>query len=438
MDLSSAFPDRRLFLIAIVAGWLCVVVSPAAGIAQDRPDGVASGQAVQQFPAPTAPQELIAEPALIDKGIELFVKTFGDGTGEPKNGFYPELSNMVTGSGWLSIGPGYYHRLFNDTAIIDVSGAWSWHAYKMMQGRFELPRLASNHLTIGTQVMWQDMTQINYFGLGENAPESDRSLYRMKTTDTVGYATMQANDWLKIGGEVGYLARPVLSSATGWFHGSYPNALDMFLDEPAVTMQTQPNYIHSELSVTADTRDYRSHPTSGGVLRATWSTYSDRDTTHYSFQQYEVEGAQFVPLLDNRWVLAFHGWGAFSDTTGSNEVPFYFMPSLGGHNSLRSYLDYRFHDKNMVVMNAESRWGLWRHLDAAVFLDAGNVFPRLADLNFDKTSVGVGLRMHTERATFARMDIAHGAEGWRFVFRTNDPLHLARFSRHTIAAPFVQ
>jgi hypothetical protein len=64
------------------------------------------------------------------------------------------------------------------------------------------------------------------------------------------------------------------------------------------------------------------------------------------------------------------------------------------------------------------------------------VAPRVGDLNLDKTALGVGLRMHTRQSTFARFDIAHGEEGWRLLFRTNDPLHLSRLSQRTAPVPF--
>ena len=38
--------------------------------------------------------------------------------------------------------------------------------------------------------------------------------------------------------------------------------------------------------------------------------------------------------------------------------------------------------------------------------------------------------------TFARLDIANGAEGWRVVARTNDPLRLSRISQRIIRIPF--
>jgi outer membrane protein assembly factor BamA len=113
------------------------------------------------------------------------------------------------------------------------------------------------------------------------------------------------------------------------------------------------------------------------------------------------------------------------------------LPTLGGSNTLRSYDEYRFHDRNLALVNAESRWTIFQHVDAAAFVDAGNVAPVFADLNLAKTSWGGGLRFHTEKATFARVDAAYGAEGWRVIFRTSDPLRLSRLTRRVAAVPFV-
>jgi outer membrane protein assembly factor BamA len=117
--------------------------------------------------------------------------------------------------------------------------------------------------------------------------------------------------------------------------------------------------------------------------------------------------------------------------------PFYLLPSLGGSNTLRSYADYRFHDRHLALSTAEARVALFTHVDAAAFFDAGNVAAQFKDLNLEKTSIGIGLRLHSDRATLGRFDVAHGAEGWRFLVRMNDPLHLSRVGRRTAAAPFV-
>ena len=162
------------------------------------------------------------------------------------------------------------------------------------------------------------------------------------------------------------------------------------------------------------------------VLRAGVSSYRDRTYAAYSFNRVEFEAAHFIPVVQERGVVALHWWAALSDAGVDQRVPFYLMPSLGGHNTLRGYDDYRFHDRHSMVINAESRWALFPHLDGAVFFDAGNVAARVGDLDFGRTSAGFGFRLHTDRTTLARLDIAHSDEGWRVNVKLTDPLHLGR------------
>jgi len=380
---------------------------------------------------------LFAEPRVLNDAITRAFNRFGD-TGSPNNGFYLELSNMITGSGWLSIGPGYRRSIAGGAGFVDMSAAVSWRAYNMMQGRLEFPDLADKHLAIGSQVMWQDQTQINYFGIGSSSSESDKSQYRMQSIDSVAYLAIKPVPSLSFGGEYGFLRRPDVMVPGGTFKLLLPPTEEAFPGDPGVSDAFQPNYLHGELSITSDTRDHRSRPTSGGVYRAAWTDFVDQSSSSdtFNFRQLEAEGAQFIPMMDN-WVIALHGWVVTSDVPHGHDVPFYLLPSLGGQNSLRSYSDYRFHDRALALVNAESRWTLFAHMDAAAFIDAGNVAPEFRDLNLNKTSYGGGLRFHTEKATFARVDAAYGAEGWRVIFRTSDPLRLSRLTRRVAAVPFV-
>jgi outer membrane protein assembly factor BamA len=113
------------------------------------------------------------------------------------------------------------------------------------------------------------------------------------------------------------------------------------------------------------------------------------------------------------------------------------QPSLGGQNTLRGFADYRFHDRNALLVTAEARFALMTHVDLATFWDAGNVAERFGDLDLDKRSWGMGFRLHSRRETFARFDMAHSEEGWKFLFRLNDPLHLSRLTKRTAPVPFV-
>lgn len=416
---------------------LLVAALPATVAAQDPPVG--SQQPATARADDLEPDGLFPEPAIIDSAISFAQRRFhlGDEPGRPKSGFYPELSNMPTGAGWISLGPGYRHWLFSNRAVVDASAALSWRSYKMAQVRFEFPTLADARVMAGSQFRWQDLTQVTYFGEGEETLESTRSEYRLKSTNVVGYVTLKPVQWLSVGGRIGWLDAPSILPPTGSFTRGNPSTEEVFPDDAAYSVATQPAFVHGDLSVAADTRDHRSHPTRGGLYRASWARYADRDAGTFSFRRYEAEGAQFVPVAGSRLVLALHGWLVGSDTSEGDVIPFYLLPSLGGSNTLRAYTDFRFHDRNMVVLNAEARVALFTHVDAAVFADAGNVSARVADLNLDKRAYGIGFRVHAHESTFARFDIAHGEDGWRFFFRLSDPLHLTRLSRRTAAVPFV-
>jgi len=392
--------------------------------------------AAQITPTTTPITGLFKEPELFNKGINYALKKFDADDQRNKSGFYVELSNMITGSGWISAGPGYRRWVMNDKAFYDASTAVSWHLYTMAQTRFEAPDLGKYHVQLGVQAMYQDQTQINFFGVGPNSPDV-QTQYRLKSTDTVGYASISPWTYWTLSGAAGYLFNPKVSSPTGTFRPDVPATQEAFPDVPGVTLVDQPSYVHAQAAFTGDTRDYRGHPTRGGIYRVAVDSYHDQDTGLFTFRQYQAEALQLVRVTGPNWLLAFHGWLVNSDVNFDHQVPFYFMPSLGGATSLRSFDNYRFHDLNALMVNAESRWAVYRHMDVAAFVDAGNVAPTFRTLNIDHTSVGAGLRFHADHTNFARLDIAHGSEGWQVFFRTGDFFRLGRLTRRVADIPFV-
>ncbi len=402
------------------------------------PCPVAAAQETPPGWIPPTPTGLIDEPVLLTKFVN---STDGNlkRDGEPTDGLYGEFGNMITGAGWISAGPGYRHQVFNDRALVDVSAALSWNLYQTIQGRFEVPHLANDRLLVGAQASYQDLLQVDYFGLGNNSLKSDDSAYRLTNFDILGYATVRATSWLSVNGRFGYIPQPDISTAAGP-RVSVRNATDLFSDTSAPGIRTQPPFLHSEVSVEADWRDHPGHPTRGGYYRAAAALYSDRDVGTYSFRRYELEASQFVPLFTKKWILALRGSEVFSDTSNGHVVPFYLMPSLGGKNTLRGYHDYRFHDNDMQAFNVESRVALLAHVDAAVFFDTGKVAPLAGDLDFThlKTSYGAGLRVHNASTTLVRLDVGHSIEGWRVFFKISDSFKRSTpASGRTAVIPFV-
>lgn len=412
--------------LVVMLAWMLACGAAGPAVAQE---------ALPRSDAPVA-TGLLPEPHAITRAIDIAIRTIGDGSGE-KSGLYPEMGNMITGAGWISAGPGYRQWIDGDRLVVDASAAMSWRSYKMARARFELTNLARSRVALGAEGRWQDLTQNTYFGAGPASRESDRSEYRLQSFNAVGYASFRPVRWITIGGRAGWLQRPALLRPAGAFQRDYPATQDQFAGNPAFARGEQPSYLHGEASITANTRDHRSHPLTGGLYRASWTRFSDRDTGGFSFQRFEAEAAHFIPVSASRITVALHGWLAASDTAEGSVVPFYLMPSLGGNNTLRAYANYRFHDRHLALVNVETRLALFDHIDAVVFADAGNVAARLSALNIGKTSFGFGVRMHATRSTFARLDVSRGPEGWWVVASTRDPLHFSRLSRRTAPVPFV-
>ncbi len=349
----------------------------------------------------------------------LWAETRIDGAAPASDGFFPEFGGIIPGGG-ISVGPGYRHRLFGDRAIVRASAAVSPRRYTMMRSDIEWPQLLHHRLSLGGQVKYQDFTQINFFGIGSRSLKSDRTDYRLKDLDALAFGTARLKPWLSVTGRAGLLQRLAIDRGLSTL---YPSTAERFDEIGAPGLTQQPNYVHADVAVDVNTLDRPGYPSSGGRYRASVAMFHDRDLARYSFRRFEADAAQYVPL--GRSVLAFRGRIDVSQTGPGQEVPFYLLPSLGGSNSLRGYLDYRFRDRDMLLMNAEYRWPILRRVDAAVFYDAGSV-ASASNLLSRKiyTDYGAGLRLHSATRMLVRLDVARGEEGTRALVSFSAPLAL--------------
>ena len=421
---------RRFCLLPLIA----LVAMAAPVLAQESQ----SDNNVYELPhgwITTPTPVFLSEPSLLSK---LAMSTDTGINSEPRDGFYVDTGNFISGEGWISAGPGYRRSILEDRARLDVSAAVSWNYYTMAQGSFELPHLANDRVSLGVQGRYQDSLAVDYFGLGNDSQKSDQTAYRFKNVDVLAFGHVQANRWLAFDGRIGWIPRPDLRAAAG--RVTVPNTVDRFTEATAPGITSQPAFLHSDLSIIADSRDHAGHPTAGGLYRATAAVYSDRDGGAYTFRRFEAEGAQFVPLWTPRWILALRAWGVFSDSASGATVPFYLMPTIGGKNTLRGFYSYRFHDNDMAAVNVESRWALLTHMDVALFSDSGEVAHVASDLNFHdaRRSYGGGVRFHNATSTLLRIDAGHSTEGWRVYFVMSDPFKRATpASGRTSIVPFV-
>jgi outer membrane protein assembly factor BamA len=122
---------------------------------------------------------------------------------------------------------------------------------------------------------------------------------------------------------------------------------------------------------------------------------------------------QFVPLMRENWVIALRALGSATSTPAGNEVPYFLLPDLGGSKTLRGYSSWRFRDRNRMLLTGEWRWTAGQFVDMALFVDAGTVASRAADLSWRdmKKSYGVGMTVHTFSRTVARIDVSRTSNG---------------------------
>jgi outer membrane protein assembly factor BamA len=330
------------------------------------------------------------------------------------DGFYPRLGGLTTGSG-LAGGPGYRKRVFDGQMVIDVTGAVSTKRYRLLQTDLLFPELANQKLMLGAHFRYRDFPMENFFGLGNDTQPGDRTRYLLEDSNISGTAAVRLNPWLSFGGQGGYLNVHIRNSTDRRF----PPILD-FYDEPtAPGLTRQPNFLHGDLFLDVDFRDHPGNPRSGGHYRASVGRFHDRTLARHSFHRTHLMATHYLPFLERQRVIALRAQVIMTDADAGHEVPFYLLPTVGGHDTVRGFREYRFRQQNALILNAEYRWEAFAGLDMALFVDAGKVAADRSDLDFDdlKTSFGGGFRFNTGGHVFLRLDVARSREGLRFFLK---------------------
>ncbi len=330
----------------------------------------------------------------------------------------PNVIFPVFGLGGDTAGAGFAggilarHKIFGDHGSLRGLGAVSIRSYYFVAGQLVFPRLAGDHLELGVGGRYRYYPQQDFYGLGPNSTEDERSDYLFESTDYSGWATVRPTSWFQVGTRIWSLQNLRIGTGTD---SRFPSTEEVFTPVEAPGINEQPDYLQSDGFIAIDYRDQPGNPRKGGLYRTTWSHYDDRDFNRYSFNRFEAVLQQYIPIFDRKRVFAFRGSIITTDPVGGQAVPFYFQPSLGGARFLRGYPDFRFRDLNAVTLTGEYRWEAFAGLDMALFYETGEVGPTRRQLDFKnfKHDYGIGFRFNTFRAVFLRFEVARGDEGTR-------------------------
>ncbi len=335
----------------------------------------------------------------------------------PYNGFFVRYgyTGKPVGSG-IGAAVGYRHDLFGRHARMAFEVGGTWRRYRMIRGDFSLPSLARGWLELGVSGTDRHDPQEDFYGLGAASVKDDRVSFLFDRRDFQGRAVVKPGGDLQIGVRTGRVSTKLGAGRDPRF----PSIEERFSDTDAPGLANQPDFAYSDVFALFDRRDQPGNPRAGGSYGFTWRRYSDQDFDRYGFRVFEADVQHFFPIFDKKRVFAVRGRVVTTSAAAGQVVPFYFRPTLGGGDSLRSVSDHRFRDTNMLSMNVEYRWEAFSGLDMALFTDFGKVAPSRRELDFGNLAraYGIGFRFNTYKEVFLRIDLAlAGAEAPRMVFK---------------------
>jgi outer membrane protein assembly factor BamA len=334
------------------------------------------------------------------------------------NGFGVGFGNITPGAGF-AIGPQYKRTdLLQGNLTASVFARASVNESYLGRVDLSLPNLVGGRAFVDFSALHRNISEMPYYGGGPDSQKSGRSDYRMEDTNVELRPGFQPFQRLRAGLIGSYLAVNV-----GPGHSTrYISADRQYGPDVAPGIDRQTNFLRGGGFVEFDWRDRPYNPTSGGKYSAQYVRYLDRDLGGSSFLRLDLDASQYVPLLNRTRVIALHGSSSLTTTGGSQRVPFYLQPTLGGPDSLRGYRAYRFYGDNSVMVNAEYRWDLSPIMGMVVFADGGKVFNRWEQWNLHdiESDVGFGLRLKSRSRVVFSLDTGFSHEGFQIWFRVNN------------------
>jgi hypothetical protein len=349
---------------------------------------------------------------------------------DPRHGFFVRVGLPVEGASFAA-GPAWRasdagrHYTFTASAAGSISREWLGEL--ALQIPDALPRLGRDRFFVDLSVSRSGRVSNEFWGLGNSSSDDGQTVFRLAQTVVGGTFGVRLMPWLSVAGTAARFAPGVNASGS-----STPAITDAFNESTAPGLTRQPAFFRPGIAVDLDYRDSIpatrtavrldtlpiAAPSRGGRYRVNLDAYHDQDFDRYSFRKTTIDLQQFVPLLHGHRVLAFRALAVLSDPSDGQVVPFYLSPTYGGLNVGRGYQTFRFRDRNMLALQAEYRYKINQLISGAIFVDSGQVAPRMPALAWSqfKTTYGTGVRFGAAGGAALRFDLAFGGDGPTFIF----------------------
>ncbi len=327
----------------------------------------------------------------------------------------------MSANGGFALGPEYVRDdLRNGAVSVRFAAQATLRLFQRFEAELTLPKLMNNRAFWNVYAVHHNYPQLQYYGPGANSRKGNRTDYRLEDTaldTTFGVKPLTQMLKLTVAGSVGALWNNVGPGT----NKQWTNAERVFTPAQAVGINEQTDFFRYGAYTVIDYRDIPGGPRKGGFYLAQYSRYEDRKLKRHDFNRLDLELQQYIPLFNQRRVIALRGRTTFTNTRAGQSVPFYMQPTLGGPDTLRGYRPFRFYGNNALLLSAEYRYEVFSGLDMAIFADAGKVTERRGQMNLRnlESSVGLGFRFNVKNNVFMRLEAAFSHEGFQIGFRFN-------------------
>jgi outer membrane protein assembly factor BamA len=334
------------------------------------------------------------------------------------HGFGLGFGQLVSGAGF-ALGPQFSRTdLLNGKLALRVSARGSTNRSYLGGLDLSFHDLMGGHAFLNFGAVHRDLSEMPYYGAGPDSLKSGRSDYRLEDTTVELRPGITPFRHVRAG-----LIGAYSKVNVGPGHSTqYISTERQYSPEVAPGIDRQTDFWRGGGFLEYDWRDRSWAPTSGGKYSAQYTRSLDRKLDSFSFLRLDFDATQYIPLVNHTRVITLHGATSLTKTNGSQQVPFYLQPTLGGPETLRGYRAFRFYGNNSVLVNAEYRWEVSPTFSVTGFADAGRVFDRWAQWNLHnaESDVGFGVAFRTESKIVFRIDTGFSHEGVQVWFRANN------------------
>ena len=334
---------------------------------------------------------------------------------------HPVIGGVASGGG-LGFGVGYDSA--DDTRWYQQAEAMvTMRRYWSLEGEIGR-RSLSKRSQIGAFGAVRHMGRLDFFGIGPQSAFENRSAYRQREH------TFGTRGWFRVAPAV-RMGGTVAAYMTDLGPGRSPKVRSI---EQVFTPAEVPGFnAQQTFGRYRGFVEFTNPPVVDEALEAEQSrgryqfaveAVRDHSDGANNFNRVETELQQRIPGMRPGQRLTLHGFVA--TTHGGDDVPYYMLYTLGGSGglksfrpdllggdgtraSLRGFRNYRFRDRNLLLMQAEYRIPVHKYVHTSVFVDAGQVAPRPSDLFSDlRANTGFSASFVRKGKTVGRMDVGFG------------------------------